>query len=73
MYKISIIEDEPIMRKYLSNCLDWGKLNLELSGVYSKKETALKGILKNGTDDRGCFYSVYTWTALMYFYTDIWR
>ncbi len=50
MYKISIIEDEPIMRKYLSNCLDWDKLNLELCGVYSKKETALKGILKNGTD-----------------------
>lgn len=47
MYKIAIIEDEPIMRRYLSRCLDWGKLNLELCGVYADKEDALIGIKEN--------------------------
>ena len=30
-------------------------------------------ILKKGIDDRGHFYSVYTWAALMFFYTDMWE
>lgn len=30
-------------------------------------------ILKNGVDDNGVFYSVYTCIALMYFVTDLWR
>ena len=32
-----------------------------------------KRILKSGLDDRGHFYSVYTWAALMYFATDMWK
>lgn len=30
-------------------------------------------VLKNGCDDRGIFYSVYTWMALTYFVTDLWK
>ncbi len=29
--------------------------------------------LKSGVDDRGHFYSVYTWIALMYFCSDMWK
>ncbi len=32
-----------------------------------------KRILKAGVDDRGHFYSVYTWAALMYFASDMWK
>ena len=32
-----------------------------------------KKILKDGVDDRGHFYSVYTWAALMYFSLDMWK
>ena len=32
-----------------------------------------KEILKNGVDDRGHYYSVYTWSALMYFVSDMWK
>lgn len=30
-------------------------------------------ILKNGRDNKGIFYSVYTWAALMYFVSDLWK
>ena len=30
-------------------------------------------ILKQGKDDRGIFYSVYTWAALMYFVSGMWK
>ena len=30
-------------------------------------------ILKNGRDREGLFYSVYTWAALMYFISDLWK
>ena len=30
-------------------------------------------ILKQGKDDNGIFYSVYTWAALMYFVSDMWK
>lgn len=30
-------------------------------------------ILKNGRDNEGIFYSVYTWAALMYFVSDLWK
>ena len=36
------------------------------------KEKA-KEILKAGVDDRGHYYSVYTWAALMYFLSDMWK
>lgn len=32
-----------------------------------------KAILKAGRDSDGTFYSVYTWAALMYFVSDLWR
>ena len=32
-----------------------------------------KELLKNGLDDRGHYYSVYTWSALMYFLSDMWK
>lgn len=32
-----------------------------------------KAILKSGRDKEGIFYSVYTWSALMYFISDLWR
>ncbi len=36
------------------------------------KEEA-KRILKDGLDDKGHFYSVYTWAALMWFVSDMWK
>ncbi len=32
-----------------------------------------KEILKNGVDGHGHFYSIYTWAALMYFISDMWK
>lgn len=39
--------------------------------LLSPKEA--KEILKSGRDRDGFFYSVYTWAALMYFVSDLWR
>ena len=39
---------------------------------FINKEKASE-ILKNGVDDNGHFYSVYTWIALMYFVSDMWK
>lgn len=36
------------------------------------KEDAQR-ILKNGKDDKGIYYSVYSWMALMYFVSDMWK
>ena len=36
------------------------------------KEEASK-LLNNGRDKNGIFYSVFTWAALMYFVSDLWR
>lgn len=32
-----------------------------------------KKILEDGVDERGIYYSVYTWAALTYFVADLWR
>lgn len=40
--------------------------------VMLNKEEAKK-ILMQGTDDNGIFYSVYTFAALMYFLSDMWK
>lgn len=32
-----------------------------------------KELLQNGRDKNGIFYSVYTWAALIYFATDLWK
>lgn len=39
---------------------------------FVNKEEA-KEILKKGVDNNGRFYSVYTWAALMYFVSDMWK
>lgn len=36
------------------------------------KEDAYR-VIKNGRDDRGIFYSVYTWMGLVHFVTDMWK
>lgn len=36
------------------------------------KQDAMR-IFKQGKDDNGIFYSVYTWAALMYFVSDMWK
>ena len=40
--------------------------------VLLTKEEAEK-VLKSGVDDKGLFYSVYTWSALAYFAADMWK
>ncbi len=40
--------------------------------AFITKEKA-REILKNGVDEKGHFYSVYTWAALMYFVSDMWK
>lgn len=35
--------------------------------------TDAREILQNGRDREGLFYSVYTWAALMYFISDLWK
>jgi len=40
--------------------------------VLLDKKTA-KELLKKGVDDRDHYYSVYTWAALMYFVSDMWK
>lgn len=47
-----------------SECFD----GFELLSIKDAKE-----ILKAGRDKDGIFYSVYTWAALMYFVSDLWR
>lgn len=47
-----------------SECFDGFRL---LSAAQARE------ILKAGKDQDGLFYSVYTWTALMYFISDLWR
>ncbi len=42
-------------------------------GFCMPDRTEAQSILKKGTDDRGIFYSVYTWAALLYFVSDLWR
>ena len=40
--------------------------------VFADKDKA-RDLLKKGADDNGHFYSVYTWAALMYFVSDMWK
>lgn len=42
-------------------------------GVCILAKDEAKKYLKDGVDDKGLFYSVYTWAALMYFVTDMWK
>ena len=47
-------------------------LSFAMAGDPLTKEQAQK-ILKDGVDEYGIFYSVYTWTALTYFVADMWN
>lgn len=61
---------------------DSSKLNLNQDGAEGiecfdgflnlNKADAMR-ILKQGRDDKDIFYSVYTWAALMYFVSDMWK
>ena len=42
-------------------------------GFHLLSASEAKEILKDGKDQDGIFYSVYTWSALMYFISDLWR
>ena len=42
-------------------------------GFMLLSQTDAKKILNDGRDTEGLFYSVYTWAALMYFVSDLWR
>jgi ADP-ribose pyrophosphatase len=51
-----------------------GAVELEcFDGFVLVDKTKAKEILKNGVDDKGHFYSVYTWIALTYFAMDMWK
>lgn len=42
-------------------------------GVCILEKEEAKKYLKSGVDDKGIFYSVYTWAALAYFVADMWK
>ena len=42
-------------------------------GFVALKRDEAERILKQGRDDNGIFYSVYTWAALMYFVSGMWK
>lgn len=51
-----------------------GAVGTELFGGYELyTEEDARRILRKGRDDRGNFYSVYTWCALMYFVSGLWK
>ena len=51
-----------------------GAVELEcFDGFVLVDKAKAKEILKNGVDDKGHFYSVYTWIALTYFAMDMWK
>ncbi len=51
-----------------------GEESTELIGDYTlySREEALR-IFRQGKDDNGIFYSVYTWAALLYFVSGLWE
>lgn len=58
----------------LSSLSQKGAVGSELfRGFHLLSVEEAKEILQAGKDADGIFYSVYTWTALMYFISDLWR
>lgn len=45
----------------------------KFDGFVLLSEEDAKRILKNGVDDHGHFYPLYTWAAMMYFISGIWK
>ena len=64
---VADIEDESVFNSD-------GEEGAELIGDYTlySRSDALR-ILRQGRDDEGIFYSVYTWVALMYFVSGLWE
>lgn len=61
-------------RKSLTGMTQDGALGGELfDGFDLLTKDQAKKILKDGVDEHGIYYSVYTWAALTYFVTDLWR
>ena len=42
MFKLIIVDDEPVTLEYLSRILDWNSLGFEIAGLYSDGQQALK-------------------------------
>ncbi|MCR4961803.1 MAG: NUDIX hydrolase [Lachnospiraceae bacterium] len=63
-----------IERDELTGLNDSNAESTECFGDYSllTKAEALK-MLKDGKDERGFYYSMYTWAALMYFVSNMWK
>ncbi len=60
--------------KDLSSLSQKGAIGSEcFDGFCLLSSSEAKEILKAGRDQDGIFYSVYTWAALMYFVSDLWR
>ncbi len=58
----------------LNELTQTGALGQEcFDGFSLVSETEAKEILKSGVDEHGHFYSVYTWSALMYFVSGMWK
>ncbi|MCM1253923.1 MAG: NUDIX hydrolase [Clostridium sp.] len=58
----------------LSSLSQKGAVGSELfHGFHLLAKDEAEKILKAGKDTKGIFYSVYTWAALMYFISDLWR
>lgn len=50
MVKMIIVEDEPLMNEYLSNCLEWHKFGILLCGVFYNGQTAYDFLQSNSVD-----------------------
>lgn len=63
-----------VQLKDISSLSQTGAVGSELFDGFQLLSVAeAREILKNGKDQEGIFYSVYTWAALMYFVSDLWR
>lgn len=63
-----------VQLKDISSLSQTGAVGSELfDGFQLLSVAGAREILKNGKDQEGIFYSVYTWAALMYFVSDLWR
>ena len=49
------------------------RYSLDLDKEAEAVENAVQKILKDGVDDQGFFYPLYTWAALMCFATGMWK
>ncbi len=50
MYKILIVDDEPLVQVGIKSMLDWGKLDMEICGTAANGQTALKLVEEQAPD-----------------------